>query len=146
MRVAALTHLWWGVSIGGKHYTGEIHYDGPTVELTRKLGLKEAKQMAEDEDRLWLPLERETNRFNTLKQLERYATKWCEKNLGDEWLLIHVDSHNPHRPIAGKGKIVPVLPAMTEVAEFWDKLTDTQREVVWDEIYTIWRNLLKVGD
>ena len=142
MNIVALKHLWWGVSIGGKHYTGEIvRYPEPTVELTRKLSRKEAKVLAKQDGCPIWPLE--INRFDSLEQLERYAAKWCKENLGDDWLLLEYDWNNPNRAIAGQGYYKKVMPGINELARWWWLLTDSQREQIWSIIYKVWADLLK---
>lgn len=126
---AELDYLWWGVCIGGKHYTGQIKLRDPyrTVEMVRTRSAKEAKEMAEREGRMWLARERETNKFDSLKQLERVAAKWCEANLGDNWVLLY-DAHNPSIAIAGKGWVKGRLKTMTKLGKAWDKVPNHKRD------------------
>lgn len=142
--IVALESLWWGVSIGGRHYTGEIKANGHTIELTRRLSGKESKESHGREGRLWLKRETETNKFETREDLEKAAVKWCRKHLSSDWLLIEHDIHNPHRPIAARGRFRNRLPVMTELAAAWDKVPDSKREgKLWDAFYTTWGLLIK---
>lgn len=141
MKIAALEYLWWGVSAGGRHYTGEVHHPDGTVEMIRKLSRKEAKQLAEeDESRFWGT---ETNRFETLADLEAAALKWCEKNLGDTWILLHHDGLNPNHVIGGKGYTKERLDKIERYQKWWWSLPEATRERRWDRAYKIWDKLLQ---
>jgi hypothetical protein len=145
MKIVALRYQWWGVCIGGKHYTGSIlQRDGPTIELTRRLSQREAKALAENDERLWLSRETTTNRFNSLSQLERIALRWCRSNLGDQWLLQRVDFNGPYLPIGGRGFIEERIPSLTNLAVWWDAVPDHRRtDAVMDKAYDAWETLTK---
>ncbi len=158
--VYTLDVLWWGVSIGGKHYTatidwseGERKTDGSNYhhhELERTLSLKDAKLLDPDAgERYWISgIRRKTNRFDTREQLERWATKWVQadaKRRGETtWLLIEHDAHNPHRPVSSQGWDKDRLKLMTDIAATWDKTTNAQRgnKVIWDRTYALWNALI----
>ena len=147
LAVAELNHLWWGVCIGGRHYTGDIRHGRPRtkVEMIRKLSAREAKEHAEREGRMWLARERETNKFDTLKQLERHAARWCADNLGEQWVLLY-DEGNPSIVIAGKGWIVTRIKTMNKLAKAWDKVPNSQRDFNHPSIkqlYRAWNTLLQ---
>lgn len=127
LTIVALRHLWWGVSIGGRHYTGEICHGERTIELERRLSVREAKELAEREGRMWLRLERTTNKFDSLEQLERAAVRWCEANLSDPWLLQEYTDCNPERPIAGAGYIKERIPLLRTLARAWAKVPNSGR-------------------
>ena len=148
LKVAELNHLWWGVSIGGKHYTGNVilNYPHRCVEMTRTLSAREAKEMAEQEGRLWLARERTTNKFDSLKQLERFAARWCEANLGENWVLLAGDRLNPCVAIAGKGWVRANLKSMTRLGKAWDKVPDSQRDFdnpAIKNLYRVWKSLFQ---
>lgn len=145
LKIATLKHLWWGVSIGGRHYTGYIRHGFDTkAELTRRLSAKEAKQYAEEMGRLWLARQRVTNKFETLESLERAAVKWCKENLKSPWLLLENDALNPNRAIAGEGWIVDRIPVINELAAAWEKVPNRLREgTLWDSVYRAWDAALK---
>lgn len=119
-----LDSLWWGVSAGGKHYTGHVYFSDRRnrVEIERELSLKEAKELwAEYDDagrteRYWqMGLRRKTNRFDTKADLERAALKWCEANLTGDWILKH------ERYVLGSNCVSPVKQRMMNlIAERWD--------------------------
>lgn len=137
--MAGLDTLWWGVSIGGRHYTGKIKYrnngEYKFVEVDRELSRKEAKQYAQEQDILWARICLQTNKFETLENLERRAAQWCEENFGDNWLLMDNDWYNPNKVIAAKGKYLKIVPALKELYEYYKKLTDIEIEDNWDKIY-----------
>lgn len=144
--IACLTHLWWGVSIGGRHYTGDIRHGETKIEMIRKLSGREAKQYAEEENRLWARRQRETTKFETLKSLERCAVKWCKANLKSPWLLLENDEHNPNRAIAGDGEITERISVINELAEEWRKVPNHLREgKLWDTVYAAWDELLEIS-
>lgn len=150
-----LDTLWWGISVGGRHYTGNVrwtdkegHYQ--CHELERKLSLREAKELDDTQLINWHGgYGRTTNRFDTEKQLERYAARWVEgeaKRSGfNHWLLIENDRHNPNRPIAAAGWYITRMTPMRELAKMWDKVPNGVREnnrEVWDLVYDLWRQIL----
>jgi hypothetical protein len=144
--VVELHSLWWGVCAGGRHYTGEVRVKGgSTVELRRKLSLKEAKELGETEGRMWLNrLQRDTNKFDSMEQLERHALKWCKENVEGDFLLLQ-DALNPSRVTAGRGPITERIPVMNQLAEAWDKVPNWERQgEVWKETYKAWDSLLKL--
>jgi hypothetical protein len=141
MKIAALEYLWWGVSIGGHHYTGEVHHPDGTEEMIRKLSRKEAKELSELEDSLFWP--KETNRFETLADLEAAALKWCEKNLGDTWLLLHHNSYNPNHVIGGKGYTKKHLAGIEAYQKWWWSLSEADREKIWKVGSDTWEKLLE---
>lgn len=138
--VAELNQLWWGVCIGGRHYTGDIRYGRQRmkVEMMRKLSAREAKEYAQREDRMWLARERETNKFETLRQLERHASRWCETNLGEQWVLLY-DEHNPSPVIAGNGWIVQRIKMMNKLAKLWAEVPNSRRDFDQPEIKQLYR-------
>jgi hypothetical protein len=145
---ASLQVLWWGVSIGGKHFTGDIVLHGPfrKVEMIRKLGRAEAKELSEREGRLWLSRQTETNKFDTLKQLERHAAKWCAANLGLSWVLFDGDRRNPSRVVASHGWIKDRAPAMNKLARMWGKVPNSKRDFkhpTVKKIYELWEAQFK---
>ena len=144
MKFATLDHLWWGVSIGGRHYTGEVTIDDVTTEMIRKLSLKEAKEYADEKGLLWLRKQRETNEFETLESLERHALKFCEKEFKDEpeWALFEYDYWNPRRLIGGKGYIVDRKDTINAVAKAWDKVRDHCSEEEWNAYTEAWKTLV----
>ena len=137
-----LRTLWWGVCIGGTHYTGEIHIGDRIIELTRSLSRKESKELAEKDGRWWLAAETSTNRFNSSEQLQRVACEWCEKNLGKDWILLSRDAHNPRVPIGARGRYLRLIPKLSRIAIRWDKLSDAQREKQWNKVYNAWKKTL----
>lgn len=142
--IVVLEYLWWGVSIGGRHYTGEIRYQGQKVELMRRMSLREAKEYGEREERAWLRLQRETNKFDTLAQLERAAVKWCKANVPDPWLLQEYSDCNPERPIAATGFYRERLPRLRKVAKLWSKVPNSEREgPTWDRFYRMFYHLIE---
>ncbi|MES2597194.1 MAG: hypothetical protein V4662_17740 [Verrucomicrobiota bacterium] len=142
--VVELHDLWWGVCIGGRHYQGSIHrYPAESVELRRKLGRKEAKQMAEEQGRLWFHLENDTAKFDTLRQLYRAADKWCAANLGTNWICLRGSSarYNPSEVVAVRGKLEPYKKLMNDLAAEWDKVPNSRRD--WERpevkaLYAVW--------
>jgi hypothetical protein len=158
LTIYSLETLWWGVSIGGKHYTGHIDWrdskgEFHRHELERKLSLRQAKELDPDAgERYWKwGVKRVTNRFDTREQLERFAAKWVEDHAAKEgltdWLLIENDSRNPNRPIAGNGYIVDRFPIMRKMAKMWDKTDNATRNALtkeqWNTISGGWKALLK---
>jgi hypothetical protein len=144
-----LDYLWWGVSIGGRHYTANLIIRGEPdrrVEMIRKLSAKEAKAYAEEQGLLWLARQRETNKFETLKQLERHALRWCEANLGENWLLLKGEHWNPSFVVGAKGWIEKRVKLLNTVASIWDKTPDHWRNPDSDlvkQIYKLWGSTLK---
>ena len=153
-QVYSLDVLWWGVSAGGRHYTGEICWQDASYhkhEVERHLTLREAKALGDTQFILWTErFSRTTNRFDSLEQLERAAARWVRKNAAvPNWLLIKHDGHNPNRPIAAKGWYVQRLPAMRALAKAWDKVPDGVRQSnreLWDAVYETWRKLMEPPD
>ncbi len=148
-----LESLWWGVSIGGRHYTGKIHwYDSDneyqTAEIERPLSLKEAKLLDPDRGEGHWRLGgvfRKTNRFDTKDQLERAATKWVKGHTkAPIWMLIDHDIHNPNRVIGSSGWHSERVDQMDKVAAVWNKLDNRTREdkKLWDVTYKAWRWLI----
>ena len=137
--LAGLDTLWWGISIGGRHYTGKIKYnlgnEYKIVEIERKLSRKEAKQYSNEEERYWLKWSLETCKFEKLEDLERRATQYCKENFADNWLLVDNDWHNPNRVIAANGIYLNIVPALNELYEYYRKLSNIQIEDNWDKIY-----------
>jgi hypothetical protein len=148
MKIVALRYLNWSTSAGGKHFTGNIYRDdGPPIELTRTLSHREAKELSESEDRLWLKNEVKTNKFTSLEQLKRYAILWCEKNLGSEWLLQNFDYSDLYRPIAGSGKILKFMDTLEGLAEWWESVPDNERTIAKiAHAYQTWQNIIKNAD
>lgn len=147
MVIVALNVLDWSVCIGGKHLTGEVVISDPyqSIELTRKLDRREKKERQEREGRMFnFPEETETNKFDNYEQLERAALKWCEGNLGDEWLLQYHNNYGPNRPVGGKGFIESRIPYLKELAELWDKVPNSARtNSLMNEVYRAWEILVK---
>ncbi len=170
-QIYTLDSLWWGISIGGRHYTGHVSWtdkrrkkDGSDYhrhEIERSLSLREAKELwAErrepgDTERYWkMGLARETNRFETKEALERAAAKWVTAHCKHpNWLLINNNHINPNRPIAARGWYEDRVELMTDLAAKWDKVPDHQRLTngrettpLWDSVYQLWYLLLTPGD
>jgi hypothetical protein len=147
MEIVALSHLDWSVCIGGSHITGKIvRRDHPDVELTRTLSRTERKEHQEKEGRYGFnfPEERTTNKFTSIAQLEKAALKWCNKHLGEEWLLQHNTTLNPEMPIGGKGWVVDRLTALETLAKLWDDIPNAQRDgTVWKAAYGLYDLLTK---
>lgn len=145
----SLDYLWWGVSIGGRHYTGKVIVRGEPdrhVEMIRKLSAKEAKEYAEEKGLLWLKRQWETNQFETLQQLERHALRWCEANLGENWLLLRGDHWNPHFVVGAKGWVKERVKDLNKLAKTWDETPDRLRDFdspAIKKIYEDWNNLTK---
>ena len=144
MNYAHLDHLWWGVSIGGRHYTGtvitEISGERKRVELERKLSLREAKEIGETEGRMWIHrISRVTNKFDTMKQLDRHALKWCAANLPRPWVLMENDHWNPNRIVGASDWDGKYIAKLNKIAASWDKVPNWQRtnEVIHN-ICKIW--------
>lgn len=144
--VVGLRNFWWGVSVGRKHYTGEIirPWESP-VELTRKLSKREFKELSVVDGKLWGKPDTETNRFLSLAHLQRYAINWCIDNLGDEWLLQDYDCYGPYRPITCKGKIKRNFNALALLANRWESTPDSERsnkaiDLAWLE----WKDLVNM--
>lgn len=146
LKIACLDWLWWGVCIGGRHYTGHIHFENQRIELERRLTLREAKEMSETQERLWRYChERTTNKFDDWDQMARHARKWCRANLGEHWLLLERNKHNPNKVIAAHGPIKERARYINDLAILWDKVPNSQREgVLWDQAYKLWRKLLTI--
>lgn len=145
---ASLDVLWWGVSIGGRHYTGDIVINNPfrKVEMIRRLGRAEAKSLSEREGRLWLARQTETNKFDTLKQLERHASRWCAANLGENWVLFDGAEHNPSRVISSHGWIKANVPTMNRLARMWAKVPNSKRDFdhpTIQKLYAFWEAQFK---
>jgi hypothetical protein len=125
MLKVSLDSLWWGVSAGGRHYTGHLYFSDhrERVELERELTLSEAKDLwaeqrsPEDTERYWnYGLARKTNRFDTSADLERAAVKWCEANIKGDWIL------KDDRRVLGTNCVNPVRVRMLNlIAEKWNK-------------------------
>lgn len=140
--------------IGGEHFHAHIdYYDRETKnftkhELLRRVSRKEGKILAAKDGRDFFhyPWERDTHRFNTRKQAERYAIKWCTEHAKDlkDWILIYDDLHNPNIPLAGAGYIVERFELMAGLATAWDKVPNSVREdkTIWDGVYKAWDILL----
>lgn len=144
-QIYGFKYLWWGVCIGGRHYTGKVHWregdEFKTHELERRLSLREAKEISGEKEILWKHHDRVTVNFDSLEQLERAAIKWVEKNATvPNWLLIHNDYWNPNRPIAAAGLYKKRVKSMRAFADFWAKVDDSKREIpeVWDATYNAW--------
>ena len=144
----ALNSLWWGVCIGGRHYTGSLKWDDEetktyhSYELERKLSLKEAKQYAEEMGITWGPVQRISNKFESLPDLENQAIKYCEEKFGDNWILFEHDTLNPNRVIAAKGWIEDRVEELTELYNKWDNLNDNERDEQWVEVYNKFDKLI----
>lgn len=138
--IAALEYLWWGISIDGHHYTGEIHHPDGTHELIRKLSRKEAKFLSEIEDSRFWP--KETNKYESLKDLEKAALKWCEENLGLKWILLHHNVNNPNHVVGGKGFTKKRLKELEEFQKWWWGLSETERKERWKEGYDTWDKMI----
>lgn len=153
-QIYSLDTLWWGVSIGGRHYTGNVRWEEgngyPSHELECRLSLREAKELGNTQVILWTDrVNRTTNRFDTREQLERAATKWvtdhAAKSGVKNWLLIDNNRHNPNRPIAAAGWYKSRVKPMKKLAEMWDKVPDHIRlsdEELWNKVYNAWYALL----
>ncbi len=155
--VYCLDVLWWGISIGGHHYTGKItYYDAAgkwhSHELERDLSLKDAKLLDPDSaERRWRlgGVFRKSNRFETRPQLDRWAARWVKADAlkcgASTWLLIEHDTCNPRRPIASQGWDKNRLKLMTDIAEMWDKVPNWARTgmpSLWDAVYGTWGQLV----
>lgn len=170
-QIYSLDSLWWGVSLGGHHYTGHVNWsekrrakDGSSYkrhELERRLTLREAKELWSEQrepgqtEQYWkMGLARETNRFETKADLERAAVKWVTHHCRyPNWLLIDNDWINPRRPISAQGWYKDRVPMMAELAARWDKVPNYQRLVnghepteIWNSVYRLWYLLLTPGD
>lgn len=149
IQVIGLEYLWWGVCIGGRHYTGYLKfYDEKgfnQIEVERKLSLKESKQYAEEQNMLWhKKLSRITNKFETRDSLEYHSLQWCEKNLKGDWLLLNGDMHNPSRAIGGKGWITERIPLINKITEIWDAIPESKRtDEIYNETYNLWKSILE---
>jgi hypothetical protein len=152
MNYAHLDVLWWGVCVGGKHYTGKViwHRDAPHEsvyhELRRRLSLREAKELGETQERLWVHrVERDTNKFDNQGQIDRAALRWCKEHMPEPWALFEHDEHNPHRLIGTSAAwLLERQKVINDFAETWRKTSDRVREekTVWDKSYALWRKLL----
>lgn len=141
--IAVLDYLWWGVAIGGRHYTGSVKARGKTVELIRKLSRREAKELSEREGRMWLRHQTETNKFEDFKSMARHATRWCEQNMGADWLLQEHSDLNPERVIATAGYFKPRKRLLQKLALAWGKVPDSQRKgELWDQVYATYDALI----
>lgn len=155
--IYALDSLWWGVSVGGRHYTGMLKWYSPDGafhrhELERKLTLKEAKELGDTQVILWTSrFSRVTNRFDSLDQLCRAAARFVEDEVVKtngaikNWILIDNDIYNPNRPIAAAGWLKPRMGDMRKLAKEWDKVSNYIREndkELWDAVYEAWDTLL----
>ena len=154
--IYSLETLDWGCC-GGRHYVGTVRWtdakgEYPRHEIERKLSLREAKELDPDSGAgYWKSgIRRTTNRFDTVEQLERCATKWVEEHAEKagltDWLLINDDPHNPNRPIAGKGWVTTRFAAMRKMAKMWDGFDNAVRNALtkeeWKTIYRAWNSLL----
>ncbi len=162
--VYTLDPLWWGISIGGRHYTATIHWsEGPFKsdgsnyrhhELERDLSLRDAKLLdPEDGPERWQfgGRFRKSNRFETRAQLDRWAARWIEadaKRRGEStWLLLEHDSCNPRRAVAAQGWDKARLKLVNDLAEVWDKVPDWAREgELLDAVYSIYALLVSSPD
>ena len=142
--IVKLDYLDWSVCAGGRHYTGSVVISEPfrRIELERSLSLREAKELSETQERLWMCHERTTNKFDTLAQLENAAAKWCEKNLGPDWLLQEHGNYGPLRPIAAGGRYKAILPKLRALAKRWDKVRDHQTDQEMMQSYAEWEKLI----
>jgi hypothetical protein len=154
--IAELTDMWWGVCVGGRHYTGHLsiinfecqrHPQFPKrIELERRLGRGEAKRMHEKDGFQWLRYPTMTNKFNSFDHLVRYAKRWCEQNLGDEWLLIRDDWYNPNEVLDAKGPMKEKIAALNALSEEWSVIQKTGKDnnkKIWDRYYKKWDKLIK---
>ncbi len=164
--VYTLDVLDWSAAIGGRHLTAKLHWEeGPHQsngshyhhhELERDLSLKDAKLLDPDMgDRYWRlgGTFRKSNRFETMAQLERHATRWvkadAERRKESVWLLIDNDHSNPNRPIAAQGWDKDRLALMTDLAEVWDKTPNHLRDfgsTGVKAIYLAWKALILAPD
>jgi len=140
MKLAALDSLTWE-GHGGHHWMGKIHHPDGTHELIRKLSRSEAKALSYDEDSRFWP--KETERYETEADLEWAALKWCEKNLGQVWLLLDNDVDNPNPVIGSKGYSEHQIDRINNYEKWWWEQTESYREANWKQGYRIWRKLLE---
>lgn len=140
MKLAALRSLTWE-GRGGHHWMGTIHHPDGNHELIRKLSRKEAKSLSAIEDsHFW---SKTTERFETEEDLVRAALKWCEDNLGDIWLLLEFDTHNPNHVVGGKGYSKQHLARIEKWQKWWWDQTQEYREKNWNKGYKIWNRLIE---
>ena len=147
LQQAYLNTLWWGVCIGGRHYEGTLKHskDGKRedVQMIRHMSLRDAKAYAAEQGitggKRW-QVERDTHKWETLASLEMFATKWCEDNLGDDWILYGSDSGclSPKPIIACKGWIRKHADELGVIYEEFDEVGNHCDDDKWNEIHDKW--------
>lgn len=146
-KIYSLSVLDWS-GHGGHHCQGTIYTDDPligrSIELERRLTLKEAKAISETKERLWFCHERTTTKFEDRASLERAAIKWMKANAKEpNWLLQYNSACNPERVIAAKGFYLERVQALNALADLWDKVPNHLRDGdVWDSTYACYKKLI----
>lgn len=140
--------LWWGQCIGGRHYTADLRIIGsdlPRVELRRTISRKEAKELGETQELMWMRrLQRDTNKFDDMKQLGRWITRWADERCGDHWIALE-DHLNPSRVLAARGPVKAAMPGLNQLAEGWRKVPNSRRDFnhpAIKKLYRLWRKML----